>query len=229
MITRENLLANISRVRQRLSEAAKKSGRSEQDIKLVAVTKTVPIELIEAAWRAGLTVFGENRVQEALPKIDALPEVCWHFIGRLQTNKAREVVGRFDLVQSLDRWKLAEVLQKRAEKINVLQEVLVQVNLAGEEQKGGISPLELEDFLEAVRELPNLRVKGLMTVPPYSANPEEVRPYFRRLAALFKSVAIPGVEMKYLSMGMSGDFEVAVEEGANMVRIGSAIFGERLE
>jgi pyridoxal phosphate enzyme (YggS family) len=219
------LAHNLATVRARLHEAARRFGYNE--IKLVAVTKTVPPECIAEALALGLRSFGENRVQEALPKIMRFPDADWHFIGRLQTNKAKDVVGCFSLVQSLDRWKLACALQQQAETKGVLVNVLVQVNVAGEKQKGGVAPGELYDFLAAAAGLPNIRVQGLMAIPPYTPDAEEVRPYFKQMYRLFRECPVPGVQMQILSMGMSGDYAVAVEEGANMVRVGSALFGER--
>jgi PLP dependent protein len=217
------LADNIAVVRKRLQEASLRAGGRE--VKLVAVTKTVPAAIISKALSLGLHAFGENRVQEALEKTAVLPQAEWHFIGRLQTNKAKDVVGSFSLVHSLDRWKLAIALQEAAAKKDIAVNVLVQVSIAGEEQKGGLPPSELHDFLHAVSGLSHLSVQGLMTMPPYTDDPEEMRPYFSKMYRLFSSCAVPGVSMKYLSMGMSGDFEVAVEEGSNLVRVGSAIFG----
>jgi PLP dependent protein len=216
------LAENIAVVRKRLRDASLRAGGSE--VKLVAVTKTVPLSIISEALSLGLHAFGENRVQEALEKTTILPQAEWHFIGRLQTNKAKDVVGRFSLVHSLDRWKLALALQEAAAKRDIAVNVLVQVSIAGEEQKGGLPPSELLDFLHAVSGLSHLRVQGLMTMPPFTDDPEEMRPYFSRMYRLFSSCAVPGISMKYLSMGMSADFEVAVEEGSNLVRVGSAIF-----
>ncbi|MBS4023692.1 MAG: YggS family pyridoxal phosphate-dependent enzyme [Dethiobacter sp.] len=224
MTTAKRLAENIAAVQSRLQSASLRAGGRE--IKLVAVTKTVPTATIAEALSLGLHAFGENRVQEALNKIDTLPQAQWHFIGRLQTNKARDVVGRFSLIHSLDRWKLAVAMQEQADKKDVAVNVLVQVNIAGEQQKGGLEPSELHDFLQAVSGLSRLSVQGLMTVPPIAADPEEARPYFRRMYQLYCQCDVPGVSMKYLSMGMSGDYEVAVEEGSNLVRIGSAIFSD---
>jgi len=217
-----SLAARLAEFRIRLSRATQRSGRG--NVGMVAVTKTVPTAIIAEAIALGLTVFGENRVQEAWPKIEALPTVEWHFIGRLQTNKVKDVVGRFQLIHSLDRWRLAEALQREAQAQNLRVSVLIQVNLGGEEQKGGISPAELQDFLSATVDLPQLQVEGLMAIPPYMADPEEVRPYFREMFRLFSSCRIAGREMKILSMGMSHDFEVAIEEGANLIRVGSLLF-----
>jgi len=193
----------------------------------LAVTKTVPPEVIAQAVSCGLTLFGENRVQEALPKIERFPQAEWHLIGRLQTNKVRAVVSRFALIHSLDRWKLAAELQERAKQQGQTVRVLVQVNIGREPQKGGVLPEEVPDFLREVAQLSHLRVEGLMAIPPAACDPEEARPYFRAMYQLFRSIDIPGIEMKTLSMGMSADYVVAVEEGANLVRVGSLLFGER--
>jgi pyridoxal phosphate enzyme (YggS family) len=220
------LRENIETVRTQLRLAANRSGQDH--VRLVAVTKTVPAATIDEAIQLGLTSLGENRLQEALPKVEMYPDADWHFIGRLQTNKVKDVVGRFNLIHSLDRWNLAEALHKQAEGFGKPISVLVQVNIAGESQKGGLAPAQLHEFLCDAAALSGLRVEGLMTVPPYEEDAEKVRPYFREMNRLFHSIHISGVEMNILSMGMSHDFTVAVEEGANLVRIGSALFGERI-
>ncbi|NLM53093.1 MAG: YggS family pyridoxal phosphate-dependent enzyme [Firmicutes bacterium] len=220
-----NLALNLKLLKEKIALAAARS--RGQKVELVAVTKTVPPPVIAEAIQLGITNFGENRVQEALPKVAAFPEVHWHFIGRLQTNKVRHVVGKFTLIHSLDRWKLAEALQKEALKQGHIVRALVQVNIGREEQKAGVDPSEVKDFLQDVSTLSQLHIEGLMTVPPICTNPEEVRPYFRQMYELFTSTKIKGVQMKYLSMGMSADYEVAVEEGANLVRVGSLLFGQR--
>jgi pyridoxal phosphate enzyme (YggS family) len=220
-----SLQQNLTRIREQLQETARRLGREE--IRLVAVTKNVPASLVGEAMALGMQSFGENRLQEALPKLALYPQADWHFIGRLQTNKVRDVIGRFSLIQSLDRWELAAALQYQAEKKGVTVNALVQVNVAGEKQKGGLPPEELTDFLTAVADLPRLQVIGLMTVPPYEDDPEKTRPVFREMSRLFRTCCVPGVRMQVLSMGMSNDYLVAVEEGATLVRIGSAIFGAR--
>lgn len=219
------LADRIAAMNARLCQVAARKGRAQP--LLVAVTKTVSVETVGMALSLGLTSFGENRVQEALPKLARFPHADWHFIGRLQTNKVRDVVGRFAMIHSLDRWKLAETVQAYCEEEGTVARMLVQVNVAGESQKGGLSPLELTDFLADVSGFSGIKICGLMTIPPFEEDPEKVRPYFREMYRLFSSCTVPGVEMTHLSMGMSGDYEVAVEEGANVVRIGSAIFGER--
>lgn len=221
---------NLAVVKERLARAAAKKGRRPDEVVLVGVTKTVPVETIAEAWKLGLTQLGENRVQEALPKMEALPkEISWHFVGHLQTNKVRFLIPSFCLIQSLDRLKLARELQKEAEKQGVAVKALLQVNIASEQSKHGFHPAEVEEALTEISAFPNVTVLGLMAMAPYVPDAEEVRPYFRQLYELFTRIRVPGVYMKYLSMGMTNDFEVAIEEGANMVRIGSAIFGERKE
>ena len=219
---------NLQGIKARLGEAAAKRGISPETITLVAVSKTVSADQIRRACDLGISHFGENRLQDALPKIAELPMVpCWHFIGHLQTNKIKQVLDNFKLIQSLDRLKLARALQQEGEKQGRMIDVLLQVNIGAEESKYGFQTEEVEDALATVAEYPNIRVQGLMALAPFYDDPEEARPYFRRLYHTFKSVNIPGVEMKILSMGMTNDFEVAVEEGSNMVRVGTALFGER--
>ena len=233
MFTREggitiNFADRYAEVRRKVREAAIKSGRDPRLIKIIGVTKTVDVERIKEAFLSGLKDFGENRLQEAEGKIAALPNsVNWHFIGRLQTNKARKVARLFRLIHSLDRFKLASFLAREGQERGKSVPVLVQVNIGKEKTKAGLDPEEVKDFIEDVSTLPGLKICGLMGIAPFLAQPEEVRPYFRSLKLLFDQIKIPGVEMKYLSMGMSNDFEVAVEEGANLLRIGTALFGER--
>ncbi len=212
---------NYLRILERIQAAAARSGRPAEAIKLIAVTKTVPGDRIREAVEAGIRHIGENRLQEALPKREELHDlpVTWHFIGHLQTNKAKKVVEHFDWVQCVDRPELAEKLNQAAAKP---LPVLVEVNVGGELSKSGIDPGELERFVDRFNRYERLDLRGLMTIPPFFENPEEVRPYFgkmRRLAERFG--------LRELSMGMSHDFEVAVEEGATMVRIGTSLFGER--
>lgn len=223
------ITVNLQKIRAAIEKSAQKAGRQAQDVMVVAVTKTVSPERIAAAVKAGVLDFGENRVQEVLPKIDLLPaEIRWHFIGHLQTNKIKYVTPRFHLIHSLDRIKLARALNKWGEKEEKKVYALVQLNIAGEKSKHGLDPRELNDFLEEISAYSSLKVQGLMTMAPYVSNPEEIRPVFQQLYRLFSCTNIPGIEMKYLSMGMSNDFKIAVEEGANMVRIGSAIFREEI-
>jgi len=224
--------SNVEQVRKRIAEAAVKSGRKPEDIHIVAVTKTKGIEVIRKAVEEGIYDLGENKVQELLEKYDNIDSRCrWHLIGHLQTNKVKYIIDKVSLIHSLDSLELAKEIQKRAEKADRVMDVLVQVNVAGEESKFGISPSEVRDFLLSVRKYKNLKVRGLMTIAPYAENPEDIRWVFRDLNKIFidiKSENIDNIYMDYLSMGMSNDFEIAVEEGSNMVRIGTSIFGKRI-
>jgi pyridoxal phosphate enzyme (YggS family) len=227
------IVTNLNRVRERIAGAASRSGRPPESVQLVAVSKTVGPQPIREAVAAGVTVLGENYVQEARDKTAALSDVAvsWHFIGHLQTNKAKYAVKIFDLIHSVDSLKLAAELDRQAEKAGKVQRILIQVNLAGEASKSGVSEAQAPVLASEASGLKHVAVEGLMTMPPYFNAPERVRPYFRALCALRERIAamqIPGVQMKELSMGMTGDFEVAVEEGATLVRVGTAIFGERL-
>lgn len=222
---------NFKTVMSRIESAVQRAGRSPSSVKLVVVTKTVSAERIREAVAAGALILGENRVQEAKDKIEELGQLAdWHLIGRLQTNKAKYAVKLFDLIHSVDNLDLAKEIDKQAAKIGKVQDVLIEVSIAGEAAKAGIA---LDNTLGLIREaakLKNISIKGLMTIPPFLDDPEDVRPYFKKLRELSEAIAkknIPGVFMDELSMGMSGDFEVAVEEGATMVRVGTAIFGER--
>lgn len=214
-----------------MAAAARRAGRSPERIRLVAVSKTVGLERIRQAIDAGVESLGENYVQEAEKKIEALGHrVAWHFIGHLQTNKAKVAVRIFDFVHSVDSLKLAEELNRVALQQEKVLPVLLQVNLAREESKFGTSETEVIRLLETFSKLQGISVKGLMAVPPFFEDSEESRPYFRGLKKLAESVAqqkIPGILMEELSMGMSNDFEVAIEEGATLVRVGTAIFGPR--
>ncbi|HSR10596.1 MAG TPA: YggS family pyridoxal phosphate-dependent enzyme [Thermodesulfobacteriota bacterium] len=222
---------NLSRIRERIAAAALRAGRRPEDVRLVAVSKTVEPERIRQAMDAGVKILGENYVQEAQKKIESLGHgVEWHFIGHLQTNKAKVVVRLFHFFHSVDSPKLAQELNRVAAAQKKRLPVLIEVNLAREESKFGTGENEIMHLLESISPLQSISVRGLMTMPPYFDDPEESRPYFRRLRALAESIRqknIPGVSMQELSMGMSNDFEPAIEEGATMVRIGTAIFGAR--
>lgn len=227
----EQVKENLAKVKERIALAAERVGRDPSEIVLVGATKSVDVERIRAAIEAGLEHIGENYAQEAWAKYQQIGDaVTWHFIGHLQTNKAKLVVRFCRFVQSLDRLALAEELNKRAEQIGRIVDCLVEVNIGGEETKSGVPPSEVENLIRQVSQFPNIRVVGLMSMPPFLPDPEQVRPYFKQTRELFerlKNIDLPRVEMRYLSMGMSHDFEIAVEEGANMVRIGTAIFGPR--
>ena len=222
---------NVARVRARMEAAAKRAGRDPCKVRLVAVSKTVDLERIREAIEAGVDSLGENYVQEAHKKIEALEQkVSWHFIGHLQSNKAKVAARLFDWVHSVDSLKLAEELSRAGKLQNRVLPVLLQVNLGQEESKSGAQKEEVFRLLERMASLPGISVKGLMTMPPFFENPEDSRPYFRALRILGEDVSksrIPGVVMEELSMGMSIDFEVAVEEGATLVRVGTAVFGPR--
>jgi pyridoxal phosphate enzyme (YggS family) len=226
---------NIARVRERIQTAAVRAGRDAGEIALMAVSKTFPADSIREAYQAGIRQFGENRVQEFASKIEDLRdlgEARWHMIGHLQSNKAAAASELFHAVDSVDSLKLAEKLNEAAIKANKTLAVLIEINVGGEEAKSGValgSP-ELDHLLSAVQQFDHLGVRGLMTIPPFFDNPEATRPYFRKLRALREQIAarkLPGVKMETLSMGMSHDFEVAIEEGSTCVRVGTAIFGER--
>jgi pyridoxal phosphate enzyme (YggS family) len=215
--------ANLEQVEAAIARACARAGRAPADVLLVAVSKTVDVERIRAAVAAGVPALGENRVQEARDKVAALGHpVPWHLIGHLQTNKARDAVRCFDVIQSLDREELARELDRRARAEGRTLDVLVQVNVGGEPQKGGVAPEALKPLLDAVAGLSALRVRGLMAIPPAAPRPEDARPWFQRLRALREAAGL-----EHLSMGMSADFEVAIEEGATIVRVGTAIFGPR--
>ncbi len=215
----------VETILRKIREAARRVGRDPGEIHLVAVTKTVEVERIREVYRQGVRIFGESRVQEALPKLAALPgDAVWHFIGPLQRNKVRQVVGRFALIHSVDSVPLAGEIGRRAAAMGTVQRILLEVNLSGEAGKHGVSAAEAPGAAEAIGKVPGLSLDGLMTIPPYREDPEEVRPFFRALRELGRRI---GPSLREFSMGMSHDFEVAVEEGATFVRVGSAIFGER--
>jgi len=226
---------NIARVRERIQAAAMRAGRDADDITLMAVSKTFPAHSIREAYEAGIRHFGENRVQEFAGKVkdlDDLGEARWHMIGHLQSNKATKASELFHAVDSVDSFKLAEKLNEAAIKANKTLAVLIEINVGGEEAKTGVAPgsPELDHLLSAARQLERLQVKGLMTIPPFFDDPEATRSYFRTLRELRDQIAarnLPGIEMAALSMGMSHDFEVAIQEGSTCVRVGTAIFGER--
>jgi len=223
---------NLAEVRRRLEAAARRAGRDPAAVRLVAVSKTVEVDRIRQAVTAGQLIFGENYLQEAQPKVAALgPGVSWHFVGHLQTRKARGAVELFDLIHSVDRLKLARALEEAAARQGKIQEILMQVNLAAEESKSGASPEKVAELLKQIAALPHLKVAGLMTMPPWFTDPEAVRPYFRVLRELrdrLRHLKLVDSPLNELSMGMSVDYEVAVEEGATLIRVGTAIFGGRL-
>ena len=230
-----SIAENLARVRERIDAAARRSGRRSEDVALMAVSKTFPAERIREAYDAGIRLFGENRVQEFAGKVDSLRDLRdaeWHLIGHLQTNKAAKAVELFAAVDSVDSLRLAQKLDGSAKQLAKKIEVLIEINVGGEAAKSGVAPesRELEELLFAAAELEQLEFRGLMTVPPFTEDPQQARPYFRKLRELRDQIAarrLPAVDMTVLSMGMSHDFEVAIEEGSTCVRVGTAIFGER--
>ncbi|MFH1335819.1 MAG: YggS family pyridoxal phosphate-dependent enzyme [Candidatus Zixiibacteriota bacterium] len=223
--------ANLKEIESRIRKAAEKSGRGKDEIKLVAVTKTVEPARIKEAIELGVKIIGENRVQEAEEKFKKITEkVEKHLVGHLQTNKVKKALELFDLIQSVDSVHLAEEISKRSLEKGKTMEVLVEVNTSGEKTKFGVEPEQTVPLVESISKLEGIIIKGLMTIGLFSDDPKATRPCFKRLKVLFdeiESAKIPNVEMRYLSMGMTGDFEVAIEEGSNMVRIGTGIFGSR--
>lgn len=224
-----DLAANLTAIRQRIAAACARAGRDPASVTLLAVTKTHPPEVVREAAAAGLVLFGENKVQEAKAKIPQCPgRLHWHMIGHLQTNKCRETVELFEMVQSVDSLHLAEELNRRAEQAAKTLPILLEVNIVGEASKFGYKPEQLLAEFAQLNRLPRLEVHGLMTLPPYSPLPEKARPVFRRLRELKEQCEqVLGAPLPHLSMGMSGDFEVAIEEGATLIRLGTALFGER--
>jgi len=226
-----DITEHIKCIQEKIKIAASYSKNQYRDIRLIAVTKTVDTFDIQKAIDAGLNEFGENRVQEMIAKYAKLPkDIIWHLIGQLQANKVKYIVDKVGLIHSLDRISLAQEIQRQCEKISRIMPVLIQVNIAKEETKSGIFEEDIVTFTEEISKFPNLEVQGLMTIAPLVDNPESIRPIFRKMKYYFeqfKKQSIPNVQMNYLSMGMSNDFEIAIEEGANVVRIGTAIFGKR--
>ncbi len=223
------LRESYNRLLEEISRACHRVGRDPREVTLVAITKKFSPETIREALKLGIKDLGENRMQEAVEKIKQLPgEIRWHFVGHLQSNKAGDAVKYFNLIHSLDRLRLARDLDRRASGEGKRVKTLVQLNVSGERSKHGLPPGELEDFLIEVRRLKGIAVEGLMTMAPLTEDPEEVRPFFRRLRELRDSLEVPGISLRHLSMGMSGDYTVALEEGATMIRIGTALFGPRI-
>ena len=220
---------NLINIHSRMQDAAQRVGREVSDVRLVAVSKTYPPAVIQEAWNSGQHVFGENRVQDALPKIAELPaEAEWHFIGHLQSNKIRKALPAFTLIHGVDNREIAIQINRIAGEMGLTANILLEINVSGEATKFGFSPADLRQNLEGLLCLPNIRINGLMTMAPYSEDPETARPVFSKLRILRDELAAQsGQALPELSMGMSGDFEVAIQEGATIVRIGSSIFGHR--
>ena len=226
-IIMSNIAANTKDISHRMKLAAERAGRKEESVKLVAVTKTVDVSRIKEAIESGIKIIGENRVQEAREKFEKIGrEVEWHLIGHLQTNKVKYIFDIFSLIHSVDSLPLSEEIQRRGESKGLKTDILIEVNLSGEKTKFGVLPEKAIGLIKDISRFKNINIKGLMTIPPFSESPEDSRKYFKMLRMLRNDVQKEGMEMKELSMGMSNDFEVAIEEGSTMVRIGTAIFGE---
>lgn len=222
-----SIAQNIEKIRSNIKKACEISGRNYDDITILGVTKTVGTDDIMCAVNEGITELGENRVQEFLEKYDKIPNVKWHIIGHLQTNKVKYIIGKTKLIHSVDSVKLAEEIERLSKKAGVITDILIEVNISGEETKSGISENEILPFLEKAENFSNVKVKGFMTMAPKFAPEDEIRQIFKKLYKIFVDISqkkYNNISMEYLSMGMSSDYVIAVEEGANIVRIGSKIF-----
>lgn len=228
----ESIEKNFEKIKQSVAAKANECGRNPDEIRIIAVSKTQPVQAVKNAVKAGVNILGENYIQEAVQKIEALESrpVSWHFIGHLQSNKAKYAVPAFNMIHTVDRVKLAKEIEKQAEKIDKIQDILIQVNIGEESTKSGTDRENVLSMAKEIGQMKHLSLKGLMCMPPFFDDPEKARPYFRELVELKERInkgGIPGVFLTELSMGMSGDYEVAIEEGATMVRIGTSIFGKR--
>ena len=225
------LKENLANVEKNIEQACKNAGRNRNEVTLIAVSKTKPVEMLQEIYDENIRDFGENKVQELCSKMEQLPsDIRWHMIGHLQRNKVKYIVGKVELIHSVDTYRLAEEINIQAKKQNVIVPILVEVNIAHEESKFGISAEDAILLVEEISRLENIRIKGLMTIAPYVENPEDNRLYFRKIKQLSVDITnknIDNVSMEILSMGMTGDYMVAIEEGATMVRVGTGIFGER--
>jgi hypothetical protein len=221
---------NIVKIKENIEKTCSVAG-SNNKVKLIAVTKYVDVKKISEAVSCGVSDLGENRVQEFLSKLPSVQNVNWHLIGHLQTNKVKKIVGKVELIQSVDSIKLAKEINKRASDLDIIQNILLELKTSYEETKFGISIDEFEDVISSVSELSNISINGIMTIAPKVENEDMARPYFKKAHDIFekyKNVKQPNIDFKYLSMGMSGDYRAAIKEGSNMVRVGTAIFGKRI-
>lgn len=222
---------NLKTVEEHVQEACKRAGRSREEVTLIAVSKTKPVEMLQEIYGEGVRDFGENKVQELCDKMEQLPsDIRWHMIGHLQRNKVKYIVGKVALIHSVDTYRLAEEINIQAKKRGIIVPILVEVNIAGEKTKFGTTAEDAMLLVEEISKLENVRIKGLMTIAPFVENPEDNRLYFRKIKQLSVDITnknIDNVSMEILSMGMTGDYEVAIEEGATMVRVGTGIFGAR--
>ena len=225
------VVENLKKVEEKIQQACERSGRSRSEVTLIAVSKTKPIEMMQEAMETGVNIFGENKVQEIVKKEVELPkDVEWHLIGHLQRNKVRQIAGKVKRIHSVDSLRLAEQIQKEYEKIGKIADILLEVNVAREESKYGLMPEETEDVIREIANFPNIKVHGLMTIAPFVEDPEKNRIHFQNLRKLLVDINaknIDNISMDELSMGMTGDYEVAIEEGATYIRVGTGIFGSR--
>ena len=235
MLTEEEIKVNLEEVENNITQAVDRSGRNRKDVKLIAVSKTNPVEVLEAAYNCGIRVFGENRVQELVEKMDyfdakGIKDIEWHLIGHLQTNKVKYIIGRVAMIHSVESEKLAKAINDESAKKGVITDILVELNIGDEDSKFGLQPENVPDFVEKISGFSNIRVKGLMCVAPYTDDMEENRKYFSKMKKLSVDIIeknIDNISMCELSMGMTGDYPVAIEEGATLVRVGTGIFGKR--
>lgn len=225
------LKENLAFVENEIQAACQRSGRKREDVTLIAVSKTKPVEMLNEAYDLGIRVFGENKVQELVDKHEVMPEdIHWHLIGHLQRNKVKYIIDKVELIHSVDSIRLAEAIEKEAAKHELTANILIEVNVAKEESKFGLMPEEVDAFIDKIAEFPHIHVKGLMTIAPFVEDPEENRPIFAHLRKLSVDIAkknVDNITMSILSMGMTNDYQVAIEEGATMVRVGTGIFGAR--
>ena len=229
-LSAEKFDRNYDDVLKRLTAAAEKSGRSVNDVTLLAATKTVDADTVNYAIEKGISYVGENRVQELLSKYSLLSPVHSHFIGHLQTNKVRDIIDKVEMIESVDSLRLAEEISKQAKKHNLVMDILIEINIGAEDSKSGFAPEDAENAVKQIAKLPNIRIMGLMCIPPVVNVPEEARKYFRKMYKLFLDIKGKNIDnscMSVLSMGMSGDFDIAVSEGATLVRVGTSLFGKR--
>lgn len=222
---------NFEDVEEKIQAACSRAGRKREEVTLIAVSKTKPVSLLQEAYDLGTRIFGENKVQEILDKYDVLPEdISWHMIGHLQRNKVKYIIDKVTLIHSVDSLRLAETIEKEAAKKGITIDILIEVNVAGEDTKFGVMPEDAEELVLQISKLPHIRVRGLMTIAPFVENPEENRRHFQRLRNLAVDIGenkSDNVTMSVLSMGMTNDYEIAIEEGATMVRVGTGLFGAR--
>ena len=225
------LNTNFEVVENNIRLACEKSGRDREEVTLIAVSKTQPVEVLKEAYDIGARIFGENKVQEIMDKYEALPEdISWHMIGHLQRNKIKYIIDKVDLIHSVDSIRLAEAIEKEAAKKDIIMDILLEVNVAKEDTKFGLMPEDVENVVKEISKFPHVRIKGLMTIAPFVENPEENRVHFKHLHKLSVDIAakkVDNVTMSILSMGMTNDYEIAIEEGATMVRVGTGLFGAR--